>query len=57
MKKKNIGQDLCRSHAFLFTKVGEVSWASRWWFQIFVLNVHPENWGRWTQFDEYTPED
>ena len=21
----------------------------RWWFQIFY--VHPENWGRWTQFD------
>ena len=26
---------------------------SRWWFFEYFLFVHPENWGRWTHFDEH----
>ncbi len=26
---------------------------TRWWQLKYVWNVHPENWGRWTHFDEH----
>ncbi len=26
---------------------------SRWWQLKYFWNVHPENWGRWTHFDQY----
>ena len=26
---------------------------ARWWFLKHFWNVHPENWGRWTHFDDH----
>ena len=28
-------------------------WLTRWWQLKYVWNFHPENWGRWTHFDEH----
>ena len=38
---------------FNVTYVMCVTSIARWWFQIYLFDVHPENWGRWTHFDYY----
>ena len=40
------------SQAYAFEKSIQRS-ISRWWQLKYFWNFHPENWGRWTQFDEH----
>ena len=50
------GGDLRISEASMFFNMTYVTCftsIARWWFQIYLFDVHPENWGRWTHFDYY----
>ena len=42
-----------RNKGFIRPYLREINWWTRCWQLKYVFNVHPENWGRWTHFDDH----